>query len=630
MKGSGTTRDGGAMSEADRTREPDVLRAVFDSLGAGIYATDSMGRLIAANPRAERMVARPSAEMLGHDMHNLLHRDADGAEIPREDCRMLAVLADGRPREGGDEYLLRGDGTTLPVIWSAAPLELPGEPTGLVLAFHDFSVRRAAERQTAAYLEALEALTTRLTLVSEVSSVLISSLDVPRVLRKLGRMLVPGLADWTAVDMLTDQQDEVRRIAVHSGADPAAAGELEGVLPPLAESAGAGLVRALRGAETVLLDARDLAREPDAPLIAAHRRLFERLGGHSAVVVPLHSRRRVFGAFTAARTGDSPPYTDDEVMVLADIGRRAGLAVDNARLFDQQRHVAESMQRQLLTPLPQVDHLLMAARYRPAQVAAEIGGDWYDAFLLEDGVTTMVIGDVAGHDLQAAAHMAEVRNMLRALAWDRREPPSVIMRRLDEAMTNTSDAPMATVVFARIEGREGGPWRLHWVNAGHPPPLLVAPDGGTRFLDAGHGPLLGMSATLNLGLHWPDAYEDLPPEATVVFYTDGLVESRTRPIDTGMELLCRHASALARHGLEEFCDELLERMDPRGDDVALLALRLPRYGEGAPGDHTPPPSRGEPVRSPADPSRSAPGAEALDADEVFTRAPRGPDRPPLP
>jgi PAS domain S-box-containing protein len=627
----GTTRDGGGpASAADRTREPPVLRAVFESLGAGIYATDATGRLIAANPRAERMVARPAEEMLGRDMHDLLHRDADGAEIPRERCQMLRVLADGRPREGGDEYLLRGDGTTLPVIWSAAPLELPGEPPGLVLAFHDFSVRRAAERQTAAYLAALEALTTRLTLVSEVSSVLISSLDVPQMLRQLSRLLVPDLADWTAVDVLTGQPDEVRRIAVHSGGDPEAARELEGPLPPLAESANAGLVRALRGAETVVLDREDIARRPDSPLTAAHRGLFDRLGGHSAVVVPLHSRRRVFGAFTAARAGDSPPYTEDETMVLADIGRRAGLAMDNARLFDQQRHVAETMQRQLLTPLPQVDHLRMAARYRPAQVAAEIGGDWYDAFLLEDGVTTMVIGDVVGHDLQAAAHMAEVRNMLRALAWDRREPPSVIMRRLDEAMTNTSDAPMATVVFARIEGREGGPWQLHWVNAGHPPPLLVTSEGRTRFLETGHGPLLGMSATLNLGMHWPDAYEPLPPESTVLFYTDGLVESRTRPIDTGMELLCRHASALARHDLEELCDELLERIDPRGDDVALLALRLPPHGAGAPGDRTPPPSGDSRPHSPADPSRSAPGAEALGAGETFSQAPHGADRPPPP
>ncbi|MEE1941215.1 SpoIIE family protein phosphatase [Streptomyces sp. TRM 70361] len=621
------------MNATGRAQEPGVLRAIFEDLGAGVFAADATGRVIAANPRAEQLAARPAPEMLGRNLHDLLHRNADGSGIPRERCRMLRVLADGRPAEGSDEYLLRGDGVTVPIIWSASRLRLAGEPDGLVLVFHDFSVRRAAEEQTAAHLAALETLTARLTLVAEVSSVLISSLDVPSVLRRVGRLLVPELADWTAVDVHTGQPGEVRRIAVHSGTDPVSAGELEGSLPPLPETSGAPLARALRGNRPVPVSAADTrgsAREPDTPFTAAHRQLFERLGGHSAVVVPLHSRRQVYGALTAARTGDSPLYSEDETMVLADIGRRAGLAMDNARLFDQQRHVAEAMQRQLLTPLPQVDHLRMAARYRPAEVAAEIGGDWYDAFLLADGAVTMVIGDVVGHDLQAAAHMAEVRNMLRALAWDRQEPPSLVMRRLDEAMTNTSDAPMATVVLARVEGDEGGPWQLHWVNAGHPPPLLVAADGRTRWLEGGHGPLLGMSATLRLGLSWPDARENLPPESTVLFYTDGLVESRARPVDTGMALLCRHAAALARSDVEDLCDELLERMDPRGDDVALLALRLPPYGAGAPGDDTPQPARERRAHSPADASRSAPGAEALGADEVFADAPRGTARPPLP
>ncbi|GAA2435625.1 SpoIIE family protein phosphatase [Streptomyces macrosporus] len=612
------------MNAIDRAREPGVLRAVFDGLGSGVFAADSEGRIIAANPRAVQIVARPVEEMLGRDMHDLLHRNADGSPFPRERCRTVAVLAGGRPAEGSDEFLLRGDGTTVPIIWAAAPLRLEGEPDGVVFVFHDFSVRKAAEEQTEAHLAALESLTARLTLVSEISSVLISSLDISQVLRRLGRLLVPELADWTAVDVYTGQSGELRRLAVHSEDDPVTARALEGPLPPLPEFSGSLLARALRGSGPVVLDADELEHGPGTPLDTAHRRMFERLGGRSAVVVPLLGRRQVFGVLTAARGKDSPEYGDDEAMVLDDIGRRAGLAMDNARLFDQQRHVAETMQRQLLTPLPQTDHLRMAARYRPAQAAAEIGGDWYDAFLLADGSTTMVIGDVVGHDLQAAAHMAEVRNMLRALAWDRQEPPSLIMRRLDEAMTNTSDAPMATVVFARIEGTEGGPWWLHWVNAGHPPPLLVTHDGRTRYLERSHGPLLGMSSTLNLGTSWPDAREQLPPRSTVLFYTDGLVESRTRPIDTGMDLLCRHAAALARRDVEDFCDELLERMDPRGDDVALLALRLPPYGAGAEGDDTPPP-RGR-AHSPAAHNRSAPGAEALGADDVFTDAPRGDDR----
>jgi serine phosphatase RsbU (regulator of sigma subunit) len=241
----------------------------------------------------------------------------------------------------------------------------------------------------------------------------------------------------------------------------------------------------------------------------------------------------------------------------------------------------------------------------------EIGGDWYDAFLLADGVMALVIGDVVGHDLQAAAHMAEVRNMLRALAWTHVEPPSMIMRCLDEAVTHTSDAPMATLIFARVEGPEGGPWRLHWVNAGHPPPLLITRDGGTRFLTGGHGPLIGMSATLHLGLSWPDAHEDLPANATLLFYTDGLVESRERPIDAGMAKLRHHASVLARRlpheSVDLFCDQLLQRLAPHGDDTALLALRLPAAGAGSTEDHSPPPPPQTPY-SPAAPDRAAPGS----------------------
>ncbi|MYR60441.1 SpoIIE family protein phosphatase, partial [Streptomyces sp. SID625] len=389
---------------------------------------------------------------------------------------------------------------------------------------------------------------------------------------------------------------------------------LEGALPPLPVDARAAVERVMGADEPVLLTAAGL-RDPGSPLAAlavTHGRLFERLGGHTAVVMPLSARRNHYGMLTVGRVGDSPVPTAAEVRLLADIGRRLGLVLDNARLYQEQRSVSETMQRQLLAPLPQVDHLRMAARYLPAQSAMEVGGDWYDAFLLTDGVMALVIGDVVGHDLQAAAHMAEVRNMLRALAWDHQKPPSLIMCRLDEAVTNTSDAPMATLIFARIEGPEGGPWRLNWVNAGHPPPLLITRDGEARFLTAGHGPLIGMSAVLHLGLSWPDAYEELPPESLLLLYTDGLVESRDRPIDLGMAKLRHHAQVLARRmageTVDDFCDALLDRIRPSGDDAALLALHLPPRGAGAPGDRDPAPPPQSPYSSPAAPNRAAPGS----------------------
>ncbi|MEU0603698.1 SpoIIE family protein phosphatase [Streptomyces sp. NPDC006393] len=605
------------MSAVSVALEPDFPLAVLRDLGVGVLTIDTEGRITYANPWAERLLDRPVEGMLGEDAHDLLHRRLDGSPMPREQCLMRTPLEDGRSaQQGSEEYYLRGDGTTVPIIWATTPLLLQGRRAGLVVVFNDFSVYRAAEEQAAAHTAALEALTARLNLLADVSSVLMSTLDASGRMRRLLRVLVPGLGDWAAVALCSERSGTLERVAVHSPGHPRRAQRLEGSLPLLSSASRDAVERVIAADEPVLLTAEEL-RDPQAPLAATHGKLFERLGGHSAVVVPLCARRNRYGILTVGRAGDSPDPAHAEIRLLADIGRRVGLVLDNTRLYQEQRNVAETMQRQLLAPLPQVDHLRMAARYLPAQSAMEIGGDWYDAFLLGEGVMALVIGDVVGHDLKAAAHMAEVRNMLRALAWDHQKPPSLIMRRLDEAVTNTSDAPMATLVFARIEGPEGGPWRLNWVNAGHPPPLLVTRDGDTRFLTAGHGPLIGMSATLHLGLSWPDAYEYLPPESTLLLYTDGLVESRGRPIDLGMATLRHHASVLVRRltekTVDDFCDALLERIRPSGDDAALLALRLPASGAGAPGDQSPPPPPQSPFTSPATPDRAAPGSVQEDA-----------------
>ncbi|MFJ8149740.1 SpoIIE family protein phosphatase [Streptomyces sp. NPDC096048] len=596
---------------ADGAPAPDFARTVLHALGAGVLTLDPSARITSVNPWAEHLLGRPARDMIGHDAHDLLHRHADGSPVPRERCGLRNPLYGASSEEGSEEYFQRADGTTVPIIWAATPLVGDNGRHGLALVFHDFSLHRSATEELKARTTALEALTAQLHLVAEISTVLIPSDRASTTLRRLLRLLVPELGQWAAADVYQGQSDVLERVAVRSSTHPHRAGRLRGPMTSLPDPARAALTRLINSDRPAPLSAEDLLNDPHNPLAATHRALFERLGGHSAVVVPLRTRQRSYGTLTVASAGDRPAHTEAEVALLADIGRRVGLVLDNARLYHEQQNVAETMQRQLLTPLPQVDHLRMAARYWPAESAMEVGGDWYDAFLLADGVMALVIGDVVGHDLQAAAHMAEVRNMLRALAWDHREPPSVIMRRLDEAVTNTSDAPMATLVFARVEGPEGGPWWFHWVNAGHPPPLLITREGETRFLEGGHGPLIGMSATLRLGLGWPDAREELPPESLLLLYTDGLVESRDRPIDLGMAKLRHHAGVLARRpegrGIDEYCDELLDRLAPRGDDVALLALRLPAAGVGAPGDTAPPPPP-QSTHSEAAPDRAAPGS----------------------
>ncbi|MFH9982199.1 SpoIIE family protein phosphatase [Streptomyces sp. NPDC017179] len=608
------------MSAVGQDLGPDFPEAVLRDLGTGVYTVDMSGVITYANPWAQRLLDRSLPQLLGRDAHDLLHRLPDGSPMPREQCTMLAPLYRSTvPEEGSEEYFRRADGSLVPIIWATTPLLLAGRQAGMVLAFNDFSAHRGAKARTAAHTEALEALTARLNLLADVSAVLMSNLATSARLQQLLQLLqllVPAMGDWAAVDLAQEGPSGLERAAVRSPTRQRRARRLERPLPPLPERTLTAMARVMNSDAPVRLTAKELLSNPDAPLAGTHRMLFERLGGHSATVVSLRARRQTYGMLTVARAGKSAPHTETEIQLLTDIGRRLALAMDNSRLYDEQRNVAETMQRQLLAPLPQVGRLRMAARYLPAQTAMEIGGDWYDAFLLSDGVLAVVIGDVVGHDLEAASHMAEVRNMLRAIAWDHEEPPSLIMRRVDEAVTNTSDAPMATLVFARIEGVEGGPWQLNWVNAGHPPPLLVTCQGEAHFLTAGHGPLIGMSATLNLGLNWPDAVEELPPESILLLYTDGLVESRTRPIDLGMAKLSHHASVLARRmvrrTVDEFCDELLNRIAPSGDDVAVLALRLPEAGAGAPGDDRPPPPPQAPY-SPAAPNRAAPGSRRQDA-----------------
>jgi serine phosphatase RsbU (regulator of sigma subunit) len=349
--------------------------------------------------------------------------------------------------------------------------------------------------------------------------------------------------------------------------------ELQGPMPPVPEESPMPLSRALRGVASTLAGPQTYQREPDSGIAVEQQRLFKTTGIHSAAIVPIRSTREVLGALTLGRADKAGDYTDEDLPLIEDIARRAALALDNARLYQRQRKVAETMQNHLLPQLPRLPGLKMIARYLPAPDASQVGGDWYDAFRLPDGATALAVGDVVGHDLEAAAGMAQVRNMLRAYAWSHQEPPSRIVDRLDEAVTHITNVPMATMIFARLEAADNGHWELRWTNAGHPPPLLISRDGLTRYLLDGHGILLGTGA----GKPRPDASTMLPPGSTLLLYTDGLVEAVGHSLDEGLERLRQHAAALAHRPMASFTDELLRRVRPteNDDDVALLVLRTP-------------------------------------------------------
>ncbi|MGY1499526.1 SpoIIE family protein phosphatase [Streptomyces sp. QTS52] len=580
----------GDESGARPAAGPKFWRQVVERLSTALMVVDPAGRIDAVNPAAERLLGRTATAVRGQDVHDLLHRDAAGGTLPRERCPLLRALAGKGAARGDGDSCLRGDGRLVTVSWSASPLVDDGSFKGMAVLLTDRtdsadgSGDPGARREGAAYTSALEDLNERLTLVAEITDVLGQTLETDEALARLGRLLVPRLADWAAVDLRTGS-GRIHRVAVTgpAGRDAALEGGRER-LPEAGEGEGerdwSPLVQVLNGGDPVRQGVPEMAAAapPGSGLAAVHSDFLRTVRATSAITVPLGSgpERQITGALTVVRTDPAHPFDDADLGVVSDIGRRVGLVIDNARRFGRQRAVAEAMQRNLLAPLPQPGRLRLAARYQPAPVGSQVGGDWYDAFELKDGTLALVIGDVVGHDLTAAAGMAQLHGILRSLAWDRSGPPGTVVDRLDDAMPAITTVPMATLVLARVEGHpDTGPWTLRWTSAGHPPPLLLTPGGHARYLEAGQGLLLGARHNGG-GESRPTATQALPPGSTLLLYTDGLIEIPGSDLDTGLRRLRSHALDLAHAPLDTLCDQLLARMPPGStDDVALLALRLP-------------------------------------------------------
>lgn len=441
-------------------------------------------------------------------------------------------------------------------------------PQGLSLYVGDLRLRRSTERERDRAVQ-------RLSMLNEVGSALTETLDVDVALTRLAELMVPTLADLVSLDVR--DEDDVRgvRAVVITGSDPRRAQALRVADErlPRRHNPATAVYKVLAGdafqrltvdpgyLTGVAVDARQLAS-------------YVTIDTRHALVVPLAARGRVFGALSLLRCGpDATPYTDDEVTLALDIGRRAGLIVDNTAQYTEQRAVAEGLQRSLLPQLLDPPGLQLGAAYSPSSSSAKVGGDWYDAFGLPDGALGIVIGDVMGHDIAAAAAMGQLRSVLRTCAADG-DAPGVVLDRLDRLVLSFSMADLATVVYAQLARRPDGSGELTWSNAGHPPPLLLAPGEPPRFLTAGGSTMIGVQ----IGVPRTSATEVLPRGSTVLMFTDGLVERRGTDLDERLELLrCTAQKLLAgtdHPGL--LCNRLLAAAAREGlmDDAAAIAVTL--------------------------------------------------------
>ena len=413
----------------------------------------------------------------------------------------------------------------------------------------------------------------RLQLLADVGRVLSGTLDIERQLTQLAELVVPPLGDWGWIVSVDEQGRLVEMAAAHR--DPGRTGEVAGYLRLMAngltDQGAAQIVH--RTGQPLLI--RELTPERIRAAFrdqAAHD-AFVALEPAAVLAVPLTARGQTLGVLSLANSAQRGPNTRAELETAVEVGRRAGVALDQMRLFAAQRALADALQRSMLTDPPQPEGCEIVVRYVPAAAGAEIGGDWYDAFLQPDGSTVLAIGDVAGHDTRAAASMGQVRGLLRGISYASSRTPAAALAELDRAIDGLALDTMATALLAQLTRDSSGWARMRWASAGHPAPVVLAPDGTVRVLDAG-------SADLLLGVdprQWRrDRSAELAPGSTVLLYTDGLVERRDRDIDAGTAELVTVLGEAAGLPLEELCDRLLERLflPDAEDDVAVLALRL--------------------------------------------------------
>ncbi|MCU1688204.1 MAG: putative magnesium/manganese-dependent protein phosphatase with domain [Jatrophihabitantaceae bacterium] len=299
----------------------------------------------------------------------------------------------------------------------------------------------------------------------------------------------------------------------------------------------------------------------------------EAAGAQSVACVPLLVGSQVLGTLTLFWAQADRPDGDDQAIVLSLAGY-AAQAVHRAELLAGRRTAARILQDALMPSLPEAPGFELAGRYEPAHESDQVGGDWYDAFVPaegENGMLTVSVGDVAGHDTAAAAVMGQVRASLRALLIDRPGRPGIVLERLDRVLTTERSARLVTAIVATFAPCSGGT-QVTWSNAGHLPPLLVTPGQEPRFLRAEPNPMLGLGPAWTRGEH--TAF--VPAGATVLLFTDGLVERRDESIEDSLDALARMVGALGDLPLDELLDRIIGTSLARGhdDDTALFGIRV--------------------------------------------------------
>lgn len=529
--------------------------AVLHAVKEGVLIVGGEGWLLLANDEARRLLDLPAdAERrhvtdLGLDpwMSDLLTSGRTVTdEVHQVGARLLVVNHRSTARHGG--------------------------PPGSVV-----TLRNSTE--LAALSGKAEVARGRLRLLYEAGVAIGTTLDVTRTAEELTEAVVPGFADYATVDLVESVLSGAEPLGGRAGMRRTALRGIDADAPLRAVGESFAYAGGAREADDVTdvrarLDpvlgtgGRWTEFGPDrASAVLAH-------GLHSRITVPLRARGVFLGMATFWRSDSPDPFDEGDLSIAEELGARSAVSIDNAGRYSREHTMAATLQRNLLPRvLPQQDALEVAHRYRPAQ--AGVGGDWFDVIPLSGARVALVVGDVVGHGLHAAATMGRLRTAVNNFsALDL--PPDEVLGRLDDLVARIDQEEVGDVEEEAITGATClyavySPVSRNCIlaSAGHPPPAIVHPEGTVTFPEIPSGPPLGLS-TMS-----PETMDLRLSEGTdLVFYTDGLIEDRDRDISTGLDML-RDILARAHHGPEQICQAVFDTMVPDHprDDVALLVAR---------------------------------------------------------
>jgi PAS domain S-box-containing protein len=545
------------------------LDALFDQSPVAMVFTDRELRTRRTNAAFRQLTGLPEEALIGRrpSETDMAGRVVDTDLIERT---LAGQVMNGVPVVGMHlEGTLAGKRRVF--AWSAYQVTDNGRVLGAVGSFTDITgpvQAAAALRQANACLDLLE----------RAGGQIGTTLDIYRTAGELAALAVPELADRVVVDLLDsvlEGEDPLsacpgalrfRRVAVCDAATAATVDFAVGDLIAM-PATGRPMVTFLQGEPLLARSPAELRQASlEIGLGPGYTQALLDRGLHTFMAVPLTARGVTLGAAGFGRAEHPGAYEEADVRLVSDLAERAAVHIDNARMYTREHDAAVALQRSLLPRvIPQVAGLDIAYRYQPASQAAEIGGDWFDVIPLDHGQVALVVGDVTGHGISAAAIMGQLRTTTAALARTGC-PPEQIMRQLSGLLAAHGDEAGATCLYAVYDPASR---QCCLASAGHPPPALRHPDGTTEFIDLHAGLLLGAGQG-----RYPVVDRQLPPGSVLALYTDGLIEQPGQDISTGMSRLARALAAGPARSLDELCDSVLASLAPRPrDDIALLLAR---------------------------------------------------------